>query len=83
MLGSRKVRETDQLQLKDLVSLQKAAKLSGLAPSHLRLLVRRGDVWGMKIGRNWVTTVQAVREYQARDRRPGRPKKTKPNLSNP
>jgi hypothetical protein len=28
-------------------------------------------LWGAKIGRNWVTTEQAVRAYLARDRRPG------------
>ena len=60
----------------DLISLQKAAKLSGLTPGHLRLLIRQGEIWGTKIGRNWVTTEQAVREYQARARRRGRPKKT-------
>ena len=74
MPGSRKSGEIDLSQLKDLISLQQAAKRSGLSASHLRLLIRRGDLWGMKIGRNWVTTEQAVREYQARAQRPGRPK---------
>jgi hypothetical protein len=60
----------------DLISLEKAAKLSGLTAGHLRLLIRQGDVWGTKIGRNWVTTKQAVREYQARAQPRGRPKKT-------
>jgi len=59
-------------QLNDLISLQDAAKLSGLSQTHLRLLVRNGEIWGTKIGRNWVTTEQAVREYQARAQRPGR-----------
>jgi hypothetical protein len=58
-------------RLDDLISLKKAAKLSGLSPNHLRLLVGRGDIWGEKIGRNWVTTEKAVQEYLARDRRPG------------
>jgi excisionase family DNA binding protein len=62
---------TTQPGLDDLLSLNEAAELSGLSSSHLRLLVRQGEMWGRKLGRNWVTTEQAVREYLARDRRPG------------
>ena len=62
--------------LDELISLREAAELSGLSAGHLRLLIRRGDIWGVKLGRNWVTTAQAIEEYLARDRRPGpRPKK--------
>ena len=60
-----------------LIPLREAAKLSGLSAGHLRLLVRQGDIWGMKLGRNWVTTAQAVEEYLAQDRRPG-PKPKEP-----
>ena len=61
--------------LDELISLNDAAKQSGLSPGYLRILVRNGEVWGKKIGRNWVTTGEAVREYLARERKPGRPKK--------
>ena len=54
-----------------LISLADAAQLSGLSQGHLRLLVSRGSLWGIKIGRNWVTTEEAVRTYLAKDRRPG------------
>jgi excisionase family DNA binding protein len=54
-----------------LISLAEAANISGLSQAHLRLLVRQGKIWGTKIGRNWVTTEEAVREYLATDRRPG------------
>jgi excisionase family DNA binding protein len=57
--------------LDDLISLKKAAELSGLSHSHLRLLVRKGEIWGKKMGRDWFTNAQAVQEYLARDRRPG------------
>jgi hypothetical protein len=68
--------ESDQPSLDQLISLREAAELSRLSASHLRLLVSRGDVWGQKIGRNWVTTAQAVQGYVAQDHRPGpRPKK--------
>ncbi len=71
MNGGKKGRKAYQPQLDELISLDEAAKLSGLTADHLRRLVREGDLWGLKIGRNWVTTEQAVREYLARDRRPG------------
>jgi excisionase family DNA binding protein len=54
-----------------LISLAEAADLSGMSQSHLRLLVRQGTIWGTKIGRNWVTTEVAVKEYLATERRPG------------
>ena len=63
--------------LDERITLHEAAKSSGLSASHLRLLVRRGDVWGVKLGHYWLTTTQAVEEYLARDRRPG-PKPRKP-----
>jgi excisionase family DNA binding protein len=63
-------------ELSDLIPLSEAAKLSGLSMSQLRLLVSQGEIWGVKPGRNWYTTEQAVREYLARDIRPGpKPKK--------
>lgn len=66
----------DQPKLDDLITLPEAAKISGLSHSHLRLLVRSGELWGKRFGRNWVTTEQAVQEYLARDRRTGpKPKK--------
>ena len=55
----------------ELIPLREAAKLSGLSRSHLRKLVREGDIAGIKIGRDWLTTEKAVQEYMARDRRPG------------
>jgi hypothetical protein len=57
--------------LDELISLHEAAEVSGLSPNHLRLLVSSGEIWGKKIGRNWVTTALAVKDYLARDRRPG------------
>jgi hypothetical protein len=54
-----------------LLSLNEAAVRCGMSASHLRLLVRTGEVWGTKLGRNWVTTEAAVREYLARNIKPG------------
>lgn len=67
---TRKSAEKDDLDR--LISLAEAAKISGLSAGHLRLLVKQGKLWGAKIGRNWITTEEAVHSYLAIDRRPGR-----------
>ncbi len=68
--------EDYQPPIDELISLKDAADLSGLSPSHLRLLVGHGNLWGKKIGRNWVTTMQKVHEYLAHNHRPGPKPKT-------
>jgi excisionase family DNA binding protein len=60
-----------QPDMEELITLKEAAELSGLSHSHLRLLVRKGELWGKKMGRDWFTNAQAVQEYLAQDRRPG------------
>ena len=62
---------SDLPRLDELITLREAAKLGGLSVSHLRLLVRRGDIWGIKLGHNWLTTADAVKKYLAQERRPG------------
>jgi hypothetical protein len=57
--------------LEQLLTLQQASRLSGLSPSQLRLLVGRGDLWGIKLGRNWFTTADAVSVYLAKGVKPG------------
>ena len=65
-----------QPSLADLITLREAAELSKLSQSHIRLLVRQGELWGLKLGRNWFTTANAVMEYLNRNRKPGaKPKK--------
>ena len=62
-------------ELKDLISLSEAAEKSGLSSSHIRLLVNKGELWGIKLGRNWFTTTQEVEKYLESSRKPGpRPK---------
>jgi hypothetical protein len=66
-----------QPSLGELISLQEAAVISGLSMSHLSLLIRKGELWGMKIGRNWVTTEKAIQDYLAKGLKPGpKPGKT-------
>jgi len=76
LMSEQNNKSEEQPKLDDLISLSEAAELSGLSQSHLRLLVRRGEIWGKRMGRDWFTSVQAVQEYVARERKPG-PKSTK------
>ena len=71
---------SDLPNLDELISLSEAAERYEISASHLRLLVRQGQVWGKKLGHSWVTTARAVEEYLALDRRPG-PKPQKPRNS--
>lgn len=67
----------DQPRMDDLIPLRKAADLSGLTQEHLAHLIRKGDLWGDKMGSPiWFTTVKAVQEYISKERKPGpKPKK--------
>ncbi len=67
---------SNQFRLDDLISLQEASQLCGLTQPHLALLIRKGELWGKKIGRNWVTTRQAISHYMAIEHKPG-PKSSK------
>ena len=60
------------------ITLAQAAEISGLSHSHLRLLARQGKIKSQKLGRDWLTTEDAVRAYMATDRKPG-PKPGKEN----
>lgn len=51
------------LNREDLIPLSEAAAISGLSLKHLGLLARQGKLNARKIGRNWVTTREAVDEY--------------------
>ena len=58
-----------------LISVTEASQLSGLMTSYVRRLIRAGRIKGVKIGRNWLTTEQAIRDYLSEERRPGRPRR--------
>ena len=66
----------DNMAASRLISLAEASEISGFTPAHLRLLAKQGKMWATKIGRNWVTTREAVQAYLDTNPRPGpKPKK--------
>lgn len=68
---------SEQPKLDELISVRAASELSGLSQSYIRRLVSQGEIWGKKLGRNWVTTEKAVGKFLLQDRKPGpKPKKS-------
>jgi excisionase family DNA binding protein len=54
-----------------LISVTEAHNRTNLSVAWIRRLLQRGEIEGVKVGRNWLTTEQAVRDYLEKDRRPG------------
>lgn len=65
----------DNSIINNLISLNEASTISGLSIVHLRHLVSEGKLWGKKIGRNWVTSKEAIEKYIKEEKKPGRPPK--------
>jgi excisionase family DNA binding protein len=55
----------------NLISVTDASDMSGLSTGYIRKLLRRGVLEGVKIGRNWLTTKEAIQAYLNQERRPG------------
>ncbi len=64
--------ENNQISIKDCISLSEAARLSGLSIAHIRRLIDTKKMWGIKIGRNWVTTKQIIMDYVSQPHPRGR-----------
>ncbi len=72
MTSNNSANNNTRISFDRLISLHDASMLSGLSSDHLRRLAEQGKLWAKKIGRNWVTTEQAVIEYLSTNRKPGR-----------
>ena len=47
----------------NFITLAEASKDSPYSQEYLSLLARKGKLFSKKIGRNWYTTKEAIREY--------------------
>ena len=56
---------------RNLWSVETAADYSGFHANHVRNRLSNGDILGVKLGRDWWTTKEAVDLYLEMDRRPG------------
>lgn len=54
-----------------LISVKHAAAISGFQMSHIRNLLVTRRMLGVKLGRDWWTTQEAVEAYLQTERRPG------------
>lgn len=63
----------------ELIPFSTASRLSGFTDRHLRKLASQGELWSIKLGRNWFTTPAAIEEYLAKGKRPGRKPKRPTN----
>ena len=79
MSGQVSKQNSDQPNIQDLINFEEASRLSGFTDRHLRKLAGENKLWAIKLGRNWFTTTQAIKDYLALDRKPG-PKPKKPNI---
>lgn len=61
----------------DYIPLSEAAEITGYTIDHLRRLIQRDKMRGQRIGRNYVTTRSAVKDYLACSPKPGRKPKAK------
>ena len=63
----------------EYITVQQAAELASLTARHIRWLLERGLVTGIKPGRDWLLTRSAVMAYIKQERKPGpRPGRRKP-----
>ncbi len=49
--------------LKKVISLHQAAQISGYHQDYLSSLIRKKEIKGDKMGRNWVTTEEEIKSY--------------------
>ena len=56
----------------EYITALQAAKLSGLTDRHIRWLLERKIIDGIRPGHEWLVKPSAVMEYLKQDRRPGR-----------
>ncbi|KKM67145.1 hypothetical protein LCGC14_1474040 [marine sediment metagenome] len=54
-----------------VISVTEASEIANLSKAWVRRLLQTGTIEGVKVGRNWVTTEKAIRDYLDTDRRPG------------
>ena len=69
---STEYNNSKSLQTQNLISLWQASELCGLSPDHLRRLAEQGKLDANKIGRNWITTKEAISEYMEKRKPRGR-----------
>jgi hypothetical protein len=66
ILDASKRYSTGQLaaqSVDELIDLRMAAKLAAIAPVTLRTQAAKGELWAIRLGRQWVTTRDRLQQY--------------------
>lgn len=50
----------------EILRVSEAAKITGFSTQHMRLLIRRGELAGTKIGRDWIIPKESLSSFLAR-----------------
>lgn len=66
-----RTRSVDDDILTQIISAREAAEMLGLSQAQVTYLLRHGTMNGKKIGREWITTTNAVQLYRSSNPRPG------------
>ncbi len=53
------------------MSTPEAAKVSGLSKGYLSLLLRRGELEGFRLGRDWFIYTDSLQQFLEKPRKPG------------
>jgi excisionase family DNA binding protein len=60
----------------EYITVSRAAELSGLTSRHVRWLLAKGVIPGIKPGHDWLVKPSAVMDYLRQERKPGRRSKS-------
>jgi hypothetical protein len=63
-MNKQKISTAEQ-KMDDYISLKQAGEISGYHPDYLSSLIRSEKLPGKKIGKTWMTTEKAIRDYLA------------------
>ena len=63
----------------EYITVVQASEISGLTTRHIRWLLQRDYLTGMKLGRDWLLKRSAVMDYLRQERKPGPRRKDRQN----
>ena len=50
----------------EILRVAEAARITGFSTQHMRLLIRQGELAGIKIGRDWIISKESLSSFLAR-----------------
>ena len=72
-ISQKKLTENNKYGNSEFFPLSAAGKILGTSGNYVKVLVHRGKLRALKLGRNWFTTKEWINEYQKSVGRPAVP----------